>query len=152
VRLISNGAERVEMVIERRKQRALEAKLRGPGGKLGFPNICGSVTPNARHGFFLAHLGSRRVVILDPRPNSLAEIDVGCGAVRVVLPDVQNEFVVSHLNARAHGFLFHGYVKSDVQRPFEASQKTCSQVIGGVSLKVQDRLVRDAQATRELEP
>jgi hypothetical protein len=59
--LISNGAERVEKVIERRKQRALEVKLRGLLGKLGFPNVCGTVTPKARHGFFLASLASRRV-------------------------------------------------------------------------------------------
>jgi hypothetical protein len=64
VLLISNGAERIEKVVERRKQRALEMKLRGPDGKLGFPNVCGSVTPNARHGFFPAHLGSRRVALL----------------------------------------------------------------------------------------
>lgn len=150
--LISNGAERVEKVVERREQRALESKLRGLVGKLGFPNVCGSVPPNARHGIAVASLDSRRVAFLDPLPDALAEIVVAFGAVRVVLPNVKNEFVVSHLNARTHGFPFHGYVKSDVQRPFEAPQKTCSQVVGGVSLKVQDRLARDAQATRELKP
>ncbi len=67
--LISHGAERVEMLEERRKQCTLELELHGRGGKLRTPNICGA-RPDARH---LSSLFSRRVVLLDPLPNALTE-------------------------------------------------------------------------------
>ena len=114
--LLSTGTERVQMVVELRKQLALEPKLRGGFGKLSFVNVCGSRTPKARDGFAAANLLRRRVASVDPLPDEPAEPVIARGAVRVIFPDVQDKFVVAHLNPRTHGsLLLHRDVKRDLQ-------------------------------------
>ena len=141
------------MVVELRKQFALESKLRGRFGKLSFVNVCGSSAPKARDGFAVANFLRRWVALVDPLPDEPAEPVVARGAVRVIFPDVQNKFVISHLNSRTHcSSLLHRDVERDLQSLLQSLQQTRSQVVSGVSLKVQHRLARDAQATRELEP
>jgi hypothetical protein len=71
----------------------------------------------------------------DPLPDALAELVIARGAVGVILPDVKNEFIVSHRDSRTHGSsLLHGYVESDVECFFQSPQETGSQVVSGVSL------------------
>ena len=109
-------SECVEVVVEPRKQIALEFKLRGRFGKLSFANVRASIGPIARHGFAIVKLLRRRVALLDPLPDKPAEPVVARGAIRVILPDVQNKFVISHLNRSAHRSpLLHRDVESDVQ-------------------------------------
>ena len=121
--LISNSAEFVEMVVELRKQLALKLKLGGRFGKLGFPYVCTGVAPIARHGFAVINLLSRCVVFLDPLPDALAEVVVGFAAGRVDLPDVQDEFVVSHCYVRAHVFPLSWLVISKVTCSASSSRR-----------------------------
>ena len=109
-------AERIKMVVEFGKQIALEFKLRGGFGELSFPNMCAGIGPRTRHGFPVVKLLCDRVVLLNPLPDKPAEPVVARGAVRVALPDVQNELVISHCDLRIHSSpLLHRDGESDLQ-------------------------------------
>ncbi len=131
----------IEVIVKLRENTALEFKLRSRFRKFIFTDVYTKIRPRAWHRLPFVQLLCRSVSLLDPLPNKSAEAVVGGGAIRVILANVQNKFIVTHLNPCAHcSPLLHSDVESDVKCLFKSPQQTRSQVIGGVGLKVEHSL------------
>ena len=68
----------------------------------------------------------------------------------MILPDVEDKFVVSHRDFGLHCVLLHGDFETDLQCRRELLEQANTEVVGWVTLHAQDGLGTDSCALREV--